>query len=528
MKTYTFLKIIILCVFTVCFLSAQNTSPVTVNGEILFSSENLTVIKVWGTQQEMGFAYGYLLPHKIRSVGVNGLIPLFGNYYEDARSILSDTNNFRIDSIYIIEAQAIIRGMETASPGITADLDFIDVLLGTAADDVQDLLATSGYQGASTLERSCSGLISWGEATEGTVLDGKTVVAHHNDGLPIDTCLTNNQVVIVRIPSEDNKQPWLSVVYAGDIGAYQGTNKSGISIFLQAMNIDGTPSKGKKYEPTWFTTRKGLETRDFNDDGRENTEDFKDLPLTNPDGFASSLIFAVSAPSTEVHDSLIALMIETTHADPIYTFRANSYEDMIPGDNLYSANSSIKRKDSRLYCSRYYNVASHIGDGMNIDSLKQWELMRDWSNQWNNYQFMQIIPELKVFKLAVRTLDTPAYQTTPMYFDLDVLFADPVTDVKDEITLPAGYVLEQNCPNPFNPSTVIGYRLTVNSYVTLKVYDILGREVETLVDTEQPAGVYEVEFNVGTNRRFASTSGVYLYQLKAGNYTATRKMLILN
>jgi hypothetical protein len=91
----------------------------------------------------------------------------------------------------------------------------------------------------------------------------------------------------------------------------------------------------------------------------------------------------------------------------------------------------------------------------------------------------------------------------------------------------AGFVLFQNYPNPFNPATVIGYRLIVNGYVTLTVYDILGREVVTLVDEEQSPGIYEVEFNVGAYRRFVPASSVYFYHLKAGNYTATKKMIVL-
>jgi hypothetical protein len=104
-----------------------------------------------------------------------------------------------------------------------------------------------------------------------------------------------------------------------------------------------------------------------------------------------------------------------------------------------------------------------------------------------------------------------------------------VTSVgEDEVpTIADEFRLYQNYPNPFNPATVIRYKLMGSDYVTLKVYDILGREVATLVDTEQPAGVYEVEFNAGANRRFTPTSGVYFYQLKAGNYTATKKMILL-
>ena len=98
-----------------------------------------------------------------------------------------------------------------------------------------------------------------------------------------------------------------------------------------------------------------------------------------------------------------------------------------------------------------------------------------------------------------------------------------VTAVENEnLTSPNGYALYQNYPNPFNPSTVISYQLLVNSYVSLKVYDILGKEVTTLVNEEKPAGEYIVEYNASE-----IPSGVYIYQLRAGNYVDTKKMLYL-
>jgi 5'-nucleotidase len=92
----------------------------------------------------------------------------------------------------------------------------------------------------------------------------------------------------------------------------------------------------------------------------------------------------------------------------------------------------------------------------------------------------------------------------------------------DEGELPEQFRLEQNYPNPFNPSTKISYQLTVSSDVVLKVYDVLGNEVATLVDEYKPAGIYEIEFNAS-----ALTSGVYFYQLNAGDFVQTKKMILL-
>jgi hypothetical protein len=88
--------------------------------------------------------------------------------------------------------------------------------------------------------------------------------------------------------------------------------------------------------------------------------------------------------------------------------------------------------------------------------------------------------------------------------------------------LPFEYKLEQNYPNPFNPVTTINFSISVSGYVSLKIYDVLGKKVAVLVNEKKEAGRYTAEFN-GTN--FAS--GVYFYKLEAGSVTSTKRMLLL-
>ena len=90
------------------------------------------------------------------------------------------------------------------------------------------------------------------------------------------------------------------------------------------------------------------------------------------------------------------------------------------------------------------------------------------------------------------------------------------------VVQPLSYKLYQNYPNPFNPSTTISYQIPVPGKVTLKIYDILGREVTTLVNKEQKAGNYKVNFDAS---RLAS--GVYFYRIIAGDFVQTKKMILL-
>jgi hypothetical protein len=95
-------------------------------------------------------------------------------------------------------------------------------------------------------------------------------------------------------------------------------------------------------------------------------------------------------------------------------------------------------------------------------------------------------------------------------------------DIKDKPEIPVKYYLSQNYPNPFNPGTKITYSIAVLGKVILKIYDILGREVSTLVNEEKPAGKYEINFNAST-----LASGVYFYQVKAGSFVETKKMILI-
>jgi photosystem II stability/assembly factor-like uncharacterized protein len=101
-----------------------------------------------------------------------------------------------------------------------------------------------------------------------------------------------------------------------------------------------------------------------------------------------------------------------------------------------------------------------------------------------------------------------------------------LTSLEDEREQPTEFKLEQNYPNPFNPSTSIQYAIGSRQFVQLKVYDVLGKEIATLVNDEKSAGSYEVEFNPVSSIKDL-TSGVYFYQLKAGNYLETKKMILM-
>ena len=94
----------------------------------------------------------------------------------------------------------------------------------------------------------------------------------------------------------------------------------------------------------------------------------------------------------------------------------------------------------------------------------------------------------------------------------------------DDKTLPQNYTLSQNYPNPFNPETTIGYQLSTAGFVTLKVYDVLGREVATLVNEYKQPGQHNCKWRIKNGEL---PNGVYFYRLQSGNFTETKKLVLM-
>jgi hypothetical protein len=126
--------------------------------------------------------------------------------------------------------------------------------------------------------------------------------------------------------------------------------------------------------------------------------------------------------------------------------------------------------------------------------------------------------------IAISIIDTSCATpghigSTMLVDDLDIIVG---VDDSEENLIVEEYMLRQNYPNPFNPVTKIKYQIAEINFVTLKVYDVLGNEIVTLVNEEKPAGNYEVEFDGSM-----LPSSIYFYQLKAENFIETKKMVLI-
>jgi hypothetical protein len=128
-------------------------------------------------------------------------------------------------------------------------------------------------------------------------------------------------------------------------------------------------------------------------------------------------------------------------------------------------------------------------------------------------------PKSYSFIDAKLSAGTYIYRLKQIDFDGSFEFSD---EINVEVELPLQYALEQNYPNPFNPSTKISYTVPEDGFVKLAIYNLLGEEVATVVNSFHKANRYEVNFNAS-----GLPSGIYVYKLEAANYTSTRKFVLM-
>ena len=148
-----------------------------------------------------------------------------------------------------------------------------------------------------------------------------------------------------------------------------------------------------------------------------------------------------------------------------------------------------------------------------IEKLQNWEVIGFINGNGTT-------TEPQSYSFVDKNLEAGKYQYRLKQVDFDGRFE--YSNIVEVEIAPRKISLEQNYPNPFNPSTTISWQSPVGSWQTLKVYDILGNEVTTLIDEYRNAGSYEVEFDASKH-----SSGVYFYQLRAGDFIETKKMILL-
>lgn len=210
------------------------------------------------------------------------------------------------------------------------------------------------------------------------------------------------------------------------------------------------------------------------------------------------------------------------------------------GYGLISAKRAINYPNLSLVNGKYFvNKAFIVDSGVNESTIRIFygeegqSFLQGTMTKKNSYAYIFEVPlsyaNKKIeFYLTYQDNNGTSYRepaSSNFKFQYGNWAIDNVlTDIDDTDEIPSQYILSQNYPNPFNPSTTISYSVPAAGYITLRVYDLLGREVETLVNEFKNPGIYSSQFSI-RNSQFSS--GVYIYSLKAGNFVQSKKMVIL-
>ncbi len=200
--------------------------------------------------------------------------------------------------------------------------------------------------------------------------------------------------------------------------------------------------------------------------------------------------------------------------------------------NIYSqdGNATSNRTPAFLFSSTTHNFSSDYGVYYSVDT---WQGV--WKKPGSLNSFTDIADTLSLGTHTLYAFAADGMASTPIQSGRS---SNPFTSAiqayaftvieglgtcfeKNE-DMPAEYVLNQNYPNPFNPTTTINFHLPQNGFVTLKIYDILGKEIETLVSDYKQTGDYRINFD-GSNL----TSGIYVYYIRANNFIQSKKMMLI-
>jgi hypothetical protein len=250
--------------------------------------------------------------------------------------------------------------------------------------------------------------------------------------------------------------------------------------------------------------------------------------------------------TVEIYTNRFAIeVVDDTLIAGYYYYKIKRYnldEEEYYFERIDSSEGKVYRYISESDDAKYDFSLTDVGDTLIFDENDEYEIgwfleHEEPFNQWgltstkrmfnailitSGYQLYTFVKDIGLYREEGGEVLYSVVLLKGMVKD-GVAYGDiSLVGVDDNQESPKEFSLYQNYPNPFNPTTNIGFRIANSGFISLKVYDILGREVATLVNEDRPAGEYEVKFDAS-----GLTSGLYIYKLQTENYSSTKKMIYL-
>jgi hypothetical protein len=296
-----------------------------------------------------------------------------------------------------------------------------------------------------------------------------------------------------------------------------GAGAGAINVFKYddaPANVSGIPDNYSNYR--WIIQQEGFAST-FSGTVKFRLSEIPVNGITNPN---TVTVYSRPTPGTgaftplpTVYNSGTGELIATVTSFSEFAF--GSPDNELPVE-LASFTSSVNGNNAKLNWS---TVSEENNSGFEIQRTNANE------NNWKKISFINgngTTNESKNYSYEDKNIASGKYQYRLKQVDFNGNYEYFNLSSEIEIGVPKKFNLSQNYPNPFNPNTVISYQLSVDGFVSLKVYDITGKEIVNPVNKIQKAGYYTVEFNSAN-----LASGMYVYRIEAGEFSATKKMVLV-
>lgn len=486
-----YLLCLFLIIVTVCSIAADEVQgdTLTINGE--------KVLKVWGSHQERGYAYGYLMSEQIKTVILDYFL---GSYFYNNTILYNTftgyvTDYFTIEEKYEQEFEGIINGMldsgcDPYSPVLDRNIGTEDLLICNSVTDLAGFLSSLGIPSL-----GCSSMSSWGNSTiDDPQLLGDLVITRNMDWVA-SPILMENHLMVINFPEEENEIPWLSICFPGMIGTLSGINSGGTASFLNVGNVNNS-SNPENLHPIFLSIRNGLETLDYNGDNETDMWDIWDA-VNDKTHFGSSITHCVTNPAS--------FIIEVNHENGA-VIRDFTDNQNIAGENLVATNH-FRSLYNPIYCHRYEAFIDSLEFSDIMNAERSWDVSAGAAGVSNNLHTIQYLPSLNILKWSTADIGIPAYQQEPAQFDLVSLFEQPVET--DNIELPDHKNLIHIYPNPSEDHIIIEIIDCKRGSNKAAVYNIKGQ----LMTSFSFDGNRSINWDLTDSNGRKVSNGVYIIEI---------------
>lgn len=445
------------------------SSAFGINGSIELIGE-IRILNLWGSWEEMGYAYGYLLGPELKGFYEGYFVEFAGGIgnVNIARSYFNEY--FDVPTEFSDYASGIITGFADTvslySSIYSRDIDVLDLYIISSTPDLSALV---DFQ-----QIFCSSVSAWGNATlNDPLLSGSPAISRNLDYyVDYAESILESGLLVTHDP--DMGQEWISISFPGFMGCLSGMNETGISITLNMGNYSGTSITSPKFVPIGMAIALGLSESDFDNSGVCDIGDL--MAATTEWNRSNTYCMHINSPTNLGYAGVPGLVSEVNNHTGT-AFRFVEDEPAISPDRIVVTNHH-RVLYPPITCSRYSKLSDSLVTNPNVDLQRLWGFMEPvgevpMPGVGGTLQTMIFQQDQRRIGLAFSSSGVAAYQKSPEWIEWSDIYPNhDEQSVEDEFVQP---LLMQVYPNP--ASSIINVSAVVSEADQLEVFDLTGRQM---------------------------------------------------